>query len=276
MEDEAEIYDGIRAHFPLSFGKQSVAPTSLESIHNATRRSGGPKSLSSDPSSGNADGMPSLSSSSQAWVDSVRSKKPNLELGGEGSSSDAPSGSQANVVVGPPRPPPGLSSDGVDDDDDEVMVGPPPPPPNAGISDDDDDGVMVGPPRPKNIDEEEQEDEVENRYRIPSSNEIVLKGHTKVSFYLPSIIFQGYSLPALLSLTSYPLWLVYVSELKARGLLQNCLSLMYSEENVSSRFLNSCLVVGYCFSEDSSVSINLTVREVVSELHDLYDYLDFV
>ncbi|KAM1684332.1 hypothetical protein EV1_035236 [Malus domestica] len=29
-DDEAEIYDGIRAAFPLSFGKQSKSQTSLE------------------------------------------------------------------------------------------------------------------------------------------------------------------------------------------------------------------------------------------------------
>ena len=46
---------------------------------------------------------------------------------------------------------------------------------------------MVGPPRPPpgmsfgdSEDEVEEEEETENQYRIPLSNEIVLKGHTKV------------------------------------------------------------------------------------------------
>ncbi|KAJ0082880.1 hypothetical protein Patl1_10949 [Pistacia atlantica] len=44
MEDEAEIYDGIRAQFPLAFGKQSKPQTSLEKVHDATRRSEQPPS----------------------------------------------------------------------------------------------------------------------------------------------------------------------------------------------------------------------------------------
>lgn len=71
-----------------------------------------------------------------------------------------------------------------DDDDDDVVVGPPPPPPR-GEDSDDDDGEMIGPPPPppsSNLEDSDAEEEEyeENRYRIPQSNEIVLKGHTKV------------------------------------------------------------------------------------------------
>ncbi|MCD7471290.1 hypothetical protein HAX54_011625 [Datura stramonium] len=38
MADEAEIYDGARAQFPMSFGKQAKSQASLELVHNATRR----------------------------------------------------------------------------------------------------------------------------------------------------------------------------------------------------------------------------------------------
>ncbi|XP_074268443.1 uncharacterized protein LOC141591854 [Silene latifolia] len=117
MEDEAENHDGIRAHFPLSFGKQSKSQTPLEVIHNTT----------------------------------LRSQPPNL--------NPNPKLTDDDLAIGPPPPPP--SAD--DDDDDEPLVGPPPPPRvGAEVTDDEDD------------------DEDDTPFRIPLSNEIVLKGHTKV------------------------------------------------------------------------------------------------
>lgn len=172
MEDEGDMYDGIRAQFPLSFGKQSKSQTSLESIHNATRRSS--SNLTSKPSSSSdtkiTNELPSLSSSSKAWLVSLRnSKNPNSDSDHDGA-----------VMVGPPRPP-------ADEDDGGAMIGPPRPPVQEA---DDDDGEMIGPPRPppasnldaSSSDDELDEDEVGNRFRIPLSNEIVLKGHTKVFF----------------------------------------------------------------------------------------------
>ncbi|MBA0822337.1 hypothetical protein Goarm_019144, partial [Gossypium armourianum] len=108
--------------------------------------------------------LPSLSSYSKAWLDSLRNSK-------------SPNPNPNDSVIGPPRPPPGPVPD---EDDEDVMVGPPPPPPGSG--EDDDNDVMIGPPRPPvgpSSDSEEDEEE-ENRYRIPLSNEIVLKGHTKI------------------------------------------------------------------------------------------------
>ncbi|KAE8685337.1 tetratricopeptide repeat protein 7B-like [Hibiscus syriacus] len=116
MEDEAEIYDGIRAQFPLTF-------------------------------------------------DSLRNSK-------------SPNPNPSDSVIGPPRPPSGPVPDY--DDDYDVMVGPPPPPPGSGEHDDND--AMIGPARPPvepSLDSGEEEEE-ENRYRIPMSNEIILKGHTKI------------------------------------------------------------------------------------------------
>ncbi|KAF8007230.1 hypothetical protein BT93_K1281 [Corymbia citriodora subsp. variegata] len=90
-EDEAEIYDGVRAQFPLTFGKQSKPQTPLESIHSATRRGGpgpspspGPANSSSLPSTASAGGggggksnsLPSLSSSSRAWLQGLRAGNP--------------------------------------------------------------------------------------------------------------------------------------------------------------------------------------------------------
>lgn len=97
--------------------------------------------------------------------------------------------------MGPPRPQTGL-------DDDDVAVGPPRPaaveededivgPPRPPTTADDDD--MVGPPRPgesstedDDDDDGDAEDEDEDEFRVPLSNEIVLKGHTKV--YYPCLL----------------------------------------------------------------------------------------
>ncbi|KAK4281344.1 hypothetical protein QN277_012852 [Acacia crassicarpa] len=196
MEDEADIYDGVRAQFPLSFGKQSKSQTSLEVIHNATRRSS--SNLSSNPSSSSnpsatttgiksTNELPPMSSSSKAWLRSLRdSKNPNhdatADRGGGASTIGPPrpplpveSDEDGGVMVGPPRPP-------VEEDDDGAMIGPPPPPPGE---EGDDDGEMIGPPRPSHLgassaEDDSDEDEVGNRFCIPLSNEIVLKGHTKV------------------------------------------------------------------------------------------------
>lgn len=191
-DDEAEIYDGIRAQFPLTFGKQSKGQTPLEAIHRTTRRGSSATDLPEKPSSAITTDLPSLSSSSKTWLNSLRNPKaPNSNAPGDdngdtaivgpppppatGSIADEDDGGDA--MIGPPRPPQGQG----EDDDEDVMVGPPRPPV--------DDGEMIGPPRPpggSNLgdsdSEEVTDDEEENRYRIPLSNEIVLKGHTKVLF----------------------------------------------------------------------------------------------
>ncbi|GLU07834.1 hypothetical protein SLE2022_247740 [Rubroshorea leprosula] len=185
MEDEAEIYDGIRAQFPLTFGKQQKSQTPLEAIHNATRRS-----TAAGTASSNTNDLPSLSSSSKGWLDSLRNSKnanPNPkfrqdENRGTSGPPPQPSEDEVNAMVGPPRPPPGSGGDEEDDGDGEVMIGPPRPPPGLGSEDDE---VMIGPPPPpagSSLDESDSEEESQeaNRYRIPMSNEIVLKGHTKV------------------------------------------------------------------------------------------------
>lgn len=180
MEDEAEIYDGVRAQFPLSFGKQSKPQTSLEAIHSTTRRSSS-TTATATATTNKTDELPSLSSSSKDWLSSLRNPNSN-------SNSNSSTNEDEADLIGPPRPP-------TDDEDEDVgpIVGPPRPSAAQleSIDEEEEEEEMVGPPRPPpgmsfgdSGDEVEEEEETENQYRIPLSNEIVLKGHTKVLFSL--------------------------------------------------------------------------------------------
>ncbi|XP_027350623.1 WD repeat-containing protein 70 isoform X2 [Abrus precatorius] len=155
MDEEGDIYDGVRAQFPLSFGKQTKSQTPLEAIHNATRRSNPNPNPNPNSKSKTTNQLPSLSSSSREWLNSLRpSKNP----------TPPPADDNHAPMVGPPPPPPRFrSADDEEEDDDGDMIGPPPPPPTGADSEDESD-----------------EEDVGNRFRIPLSNEIVLKGHTKV------------------------------------------------------------------------------------------------
>ncbi|KAI3802075.1 hypothetical protein L1987_30200 [Smallanthus sonchifolius] len=159
MEDDSEN-DGIRSLFPVSFGKKSKPQTPIESIHNATRR---PTTTNDSPSSTNKNTpFPALasSSSSKTWLNSLQKNPKPTNL------------SDYDVPIGPPLPPP--STDGEDD----TMIGLPRPMPA-----DSDDEPIIGPPRPpagSDSDKDLSDGEQEKRHSIPLSNEIVLKGHTKV------------------------------------------------------------------------------------------------
>ncbi|KAH0661136.1 hypothetical protein KY290_027104 [Solanum tuberosum] len=198
-DDEAEMYDGARAQFPLSFGKQAKSQTSLELVHNATRRNNTSAAASvTQPADGKLEPspFPSLSSSSKSWLNSLKNTK---------SSHDSNSKSK---IIGPSRPPAGLSSSNDKEEEEEEeeeedggIIGPPRPAVDA-KTEEDEDGEMIGPPRPPleeedgemigpppppsgsmgsdSEDDMEEEEEQQNQYRIPLSNEIVLKGHTKV------------------------------------------------------------------------------------------------
>ncbi|XP_059626113.1 uncharacterized protein LOC132269099 [Cornus florida] len=213
-EDEAEMYDGMRGHFPLAFGKQSKPQTSIESIHKATRR---PTTATATATANNEKNLPSssqslsdinkdfpsLSSTSKSWLDSLKNPNPNPNLASDAvigpprpsfALDSVNGGEDEDVIIGPPRPPPPASDDedqmigpprpaAVDEDDDGEMIGPPRP---AAV-DEEDDGEMIGPLRPpldSRLDDSDAEEDSdageENVYRIPLSNEIVLKGHTKV------------------------------------------------------------------------------------------------
>ncbi|CAA2999504.1 WD repeat-containing 70 [Olea europaea subsp. europaea] len=196
MEDEAEIHDGIRAQFPLTFGKQSKSQTPLEAIHNATRRPDAAVSSVKPPlstSNNKTNDLPSISSSSRAWLDSLKNPKRNPRSS-VGINENLKNRAKEDELVGPPRPPV---------DEDEETIGPPRPPGSYEEEEEGGDGAMIGPPRPLGGDVEDDEPIIgpprpppdpaesdsddnmdgepeDDRYRIPMSNEIVLKGHTKV------------------------------------------------------------------------------------------------
>ncbi|KAL7113212.1 hypothetical protein ACP275_04G048100 [Erythranthe tilingii] len=203
MADEADIYDGVRSQFPLSFGKQSKSQSPLELIHNATRRTTstaaasttvGPADDKPSASEG-ANSLPPVSSSSKDWVDAFR--KPNPKNSKRSENGDKllmgpprpPTGLDKGdrIMIGPPRPPPPAGGADDEEEEDEPVVGPPRPPIGGDVEDgDDDDEPVIGPPRPppSNIESDSEEDMDEEDedfgYRIPVSNEIVLKGPTKV------------------------------------------------------------------------------------------------
>ncbi|KAG2537678.1 WD repeat-containing protein 70-like [Panicum virgatum] len=153
MDEEA-----MRAFFPLSFGKTAARPTSAasSSAHSSTLRK------PQNPSN------PKPSSSTAADDD-------------------------GGAMIGPPRPPPTPAGDDDDEEEGGGMIGPPRPPPLSahGEGEDDEGGCMIGPPRPPTAEEDEEEEENDDDddmeddgdggfNRIPLSNEIVLRGHTKV------------------------------------------------------------------------------------------------
>lgn len=198
MEDEAEIHDGIRAQFPLTFGKQSKSQTPLESIHNATRRPASAvagENPSSSTSNNKSNDLPSISSSSRSWLDSLKNPKRNPRSS-FGIKENLKNSAKEDELMGPPRPPVG---------ENDALIGPPRPPPESAEKEEEeeDDGTMIGPPRPLGAIEEDDEpiigpprpppdpaesdsdDDMDGEpeddpYRIPMSNEIMLKGHTKV------------------------------------------------------------------------------------------------
>ncbi|KAJ0970401.1 hypothetical protein J5N97_023278 [Dioscorea zingiberensis] len=150
-----ELDDEIRAQFPLSFGKKASRPQPHPSaVHSSTRRAVGPL--------------------------------PNPNPSSNGSKGASVQEEEEEVVIGPPPPPSTTSPD----EDEGMMIGPPRPPPPK-TAPDEDEGVMIGPSRPPPASDEvesddedgmdsDDEDGPEQFRKIPLSNEIVLKGHTKV------------------------------------------------------------------------------------------------
>lgn len=159
-----EMEEAMRAYFPLSFGKPSKAQSNPSLAHSATRRS--------------------------APAPAASASKPNPRPTGY-EEDDGP-------MVGPPPPPPASRVE--DEGEEEAMIGPPRPPPISRVDDDEgEEDAMVGPPRPPpqldqkpsssaqdgstdESDEELDEDSPDDAHRIPLSNEVVLRGHTKVVF----------------------------------------------------------------------------------------------
>ncbi|MCL7037440.1 hypothetical protein MKW94_006202 [Papaver nudicaule] len=166
MEDEGEVYDGVRAQFPLSFGKITKSQTPLEVIHKTTRRNlEAPSTINNEQPC-----------SSKTWLPHLTTNpKPNSRQ------------SIGPPDIGHPSEPSTKGSNVEEEEEEEEedegdMIGPPPPPPGLNDGDDDDEEDMVGPPRPppSNMEDEDEDGEPDDLYRIPFSNEIVLKGHSKV------------------------------------------------------------------------------------------------
>ncbi|CAN6310889.1 unnamed protein product [Urochloa humidicola] len=157
MADGGEMdEEAMRAFFPVSFGKAPARPSSAaaSAAHSSTlRKPQNPSNTKPSPS--------------------------------------APADEDEGPMIGPPLPPPAPAGED-DDEDGGGMVGPPrlPPPSAHGDGEDDEGGGMIGPPRPPlaededdDEDDDDDDDDMEDDggfNRIPLSNEIVLRGHTKV------------------------------------------------------------------------------------------------
>ncbi|GLJ05291.1 hypothetical protein SUGI_0015510 [Cryptomeria japonica] len=199
--DEANVQEGFRAFFPLAFGKQEKKQVSLESIHSATKRPHDPQPQPLKPQSGK-----------KGWLQDLNPKPPRPPIGPQRPPSNlvelprSPIGPQrpppdsAEPIVGPPRPTYLEESAIGDEEDSDQLVGPPRPPQFSG-DDDEEEGHLIGPPRPPpNLEEEgndgsfeamtyrredgtsdeHSDEEGGDIFRVPLSNEIVLKGHTKI------------------------------------------------------------------------------------------------
>ncbi|KAJ3690051.1 hypothetical protein LUZ61_019215 [Rhynchospora tenuis] len=160
-----EMDEAMRAYFPLSFGKPSKSQQNPSLAHTLTRRSApAPAPASASASNPNS--------------------KPNEEEDDDGE------------MVGPPPPPPASTVEEGEGEEEE-MIGPPRPPLDSRGENEEEEGGMIGPPRPPpqsaqkpssslqddsedESDEEFEEDLNDDLHKIPLSNEIVLRGHTKV------------------------------------------------------------------------------------------------
>ncbi|RWW07479.1 hypothetical protein GW17_00029141 [Ensete ventricosum] len=160
MEDMDEA---MRAQFPLSFGKPSKPQPHTSGAHSATRRNTSSANPAASFPNPNRDSRPDHGARIEVF-----------EPGRAGSSRAA---DESRVSS--------------EDEDDGAMIGPPLPLPMAAGSEEGDDGVIIGPPRPPTLSSEQidSDDEsessgldgdMEDMPRIPLSNEIVLKGHTKL------------------------------------------------------------------------------------------------
>lgn len=177
---DGEMDESMRAHFPFSFGKQSIAQH-RPSAHLTTRRTLEPAANSS-PSAGANTAIKS------SWVNEP--KKPNPTA--ENLEEDA---------IRHLRLPPSVSDrHEVSHDDDGVVIGPPPPPPSSSemLDVEEEEEDMIGPPRPlqSTLDDGSDSDlddlPPDDNLRIPLSNEIVLKGHSRVCGSIPLYLEYSY------------------------------------------------------------------------------------
>ncbi|KAI5060161.1 hypothetical protein GOP47_0024581 [Adiantum capillus-veneris] len=166
IEDEAQVFEGLRAQFPLSFGRQEPKKASLEAIHLATKRSDNGQKQQAKKGS--------LQDRFLAPENPVKPVQGPLPMG-----SSEPLRRPETFTV--------PAEQSLANDEDDIMVGPPLPPK---VSMDDGDGEEIGPPRlppgGSSTDDEDgdtdgdDQDEDEDFHQVPMSNEVILKGHTKV------------------------------------------------------------------------------------------------
>ncbi|PKU68141.1 hypothetical protein MA16_Dca015643 [Dendrobium catenatum] len=193
---DGEMDEAMRAHLPVSFGKQSMPQHRPSSVHLTTRSTLEPANNSSSSSAAIA---------KSSWVDESTKHSPTAVYFEE----DA---------IGPLLPLPSVTGrlETVYDDD-RALIGPPPPPHSSSkkFDEEEDDEEIIGPPRPPQLSSDDGSDSDldasprEDKLRIPLSNEIVLKGHSRVCASIP-IYFE------------FPYWLTYQAMLD--GKLRACLA----------------------------------------------------
>lgn len=166
---DGETDEAMRAHLPVSFGKQSMPQHRPSSVHLTTRRTLEPAANSLSSTATNA-------AIKSAWVGELTKPNPT-----------APN--YEEDATGPLLPLPSVTGrQETTYDDDRVVIGPPPPPPSSsekfGVEEEDEE--MIGPPRPPQVTSDDGSDSdlddlpPDNKLRIPLSNEIVLKGHSRI------------------------------------------------------------------------------------------------
>nr|CAD1836061.1 unnamed protein product [Ananas comosus var. bracteatus] len=160
MEGGDELDESIRAHFPLSFGKPSKPQAHASAIHSSTRRAP-PPNPNPNPT------RPSYSASEDDGA-MIGPPRPPPSRGGGGGGGGAGEDDE-DVMIGPPRPPSSSRGGDAAEDEEDATIGPPPPPPPRSL---DESGY--------DSDEDLDDESPEDFNRIPLSNEIVLRGHTKV------------------------------------------------------------------------------------------------
>ncbi|KAJ4774222.1 WD repeat-containing protein 70 [Rhynchospora pubera] len=164
-----EMDEAMRAYFPLSFGKPSKSQQNPSLAHSLTRRSAPAPPPASAP---NPNSKPNGDEEEDDGTMVGPPPPPPASTGDEGEGEE-------EAMIGPPRPPPASRGEDEEGEEEDAMIGPPLPPPQStqkpsssrpdGSDGSDDDS-----------DEEFDEDSPDDSHKIPLSNEIVLRGHTKV------------------------------------------------------------------------------------------------
>eukprot|EP00897_Mesotaenium_endlicherianum_P009569 jgi/Mesen1/8640/ME000500S08114 len=206
VAEEADLHEGIRAAFPLTFGKQESKLAPLESIHQQTKRPQAPQ----PPPPGGLKPAGSKGTKGGGKEGGFKIKIA-AKIG-----SQRPDGGAGLEPIGPPHsaaPTPGAqpsgngrgrddgnvsaeNGNGEEDEDEQLSIGPPRGPPlgrrhvaqgvarggaGEGEAEEEEEEGEEGKEDEEDDEDDDDEDEDEgDEYRMPMSNEIELKGHTKV------------------------------------------------------------------------------------------------